>query len=128
MRKSPCRFNVVAEQLFRLAEQTALAATIQKKICSLRKGTFNLLRCSCLDQKNTSKVPLRVRRAWLQLQASQIVPEEGEEEVLLQGQILRPRGRPLPAHHRGTAGPAHILPGPGRGTEAEETVTTISPD
>ena len=40
LRKCTFRFNVVAEQLFRLAEQTALAATIQKKNMLLAQRNF----------------------------------------------------------------------------------------
>ena len=71
------------------------------------------LYCSmnCVQPIQT-KVPLRVRRrVRLRLQAAQAVPEEGEEEVLLQGRVLRPRGPPLPTHHRGTPRTAHLLPG-----------------
>ena len=83
----------------------------------------------CLAKSSIApKVLLRrrgIRR--LQLQAAQEVSEEGKEEVLLQEGRLPPsaRGRPLPSHHRRTAGTAHILPGPRREAETEEKVTAI---
>ena len=82
----------------------------------------------CLAKSRIApKVPLRRRRIRLQLQTAQAVSEEGEEEVLLQGRLLRARGRPLPTHHRRAAGPAHILPGHGPEAETEEKVATIPP-